>query len=72
MSFLKRGLNRNPFDYIPCDFFAAAIVEAGGSWISVAGEDLNVFEGDALAQQIGDRSDAERVRTESRGQTSSF
>ena len=37
MSFLKRGLNRNPFDYIPCDFFAAAIVEAGGSWISVAG-----------------------------------
>ena len=46
----NRPSNRDPLDDVAGDFFIAAVVEAGGTRVGVAGQALDVFEGHALFQ----------------------
>ena len=62
--------NRNPLHNIPRDLALPAVVEAGGARVGVAGEALDLFERDALFEQVGDDGDAEGVRRKALGQPS--
>lgn len=53
--------NRNPLDDVSRYPSSSAIVEAGCSGVGVAGEVLDVGEGDALAEEIRDGRDSERM-----------
>lgn len=60
--------NRYPLDDVPGDLLLPPVIEARGAGIGVAGQALDVLEGDALLQEIGDRRNAERMRRQARGQ----
>ena len=62
--------NRNPLHDVAGDLLVAAVVEAGGARVGVAGQALDVFEGQALLQEVGDGCDAEGMRGEARRQAS--
>lgn len=56
--------DRDSLDDVSGDLAVAAVVKTGGSGVGVAGEVLHVFQGDSLAEEVGDRGDSERVGRE--------
>ena len=56
---LGETLNRDPLDDVAGNLFVAAVVESRGARVGVAGQALDVFEGGALLEKVGDGGDAE-------------
>src|ERR1700693_3406105 len=63
------GSNRNPLDRVPGNLSLSTIVEPGGTRIGVAGEIGDIFEWDALCEQVGNCRHAARVRNQVRGKS---
>ena len=45
--------NPNPLHDVAGDFLLSTVVKAGGARVGVAGQALDVFEGNALFEQVG-------------------
>ncbi len=61
----RTALNRDSLDDVPGHLSLSAVVKPGCPGIRVAGKILHVFERNALAEEIRDRCDSERVRRQS-------
>ena len=57
--------DRDAFHDVSCHLPVTAIVQASGSGIAMASEELDICERDTLMEQVGDRADAEGVRRDS-------
>lgn len=60
--------DRNTLDNVSCHFLLPPVVKGGRPRIGVTGEILDVFEGDVLFQEVGNRRDAEGVGGEPGGE----